>query len=115
MSDSAFMKSTPNIDALVSNATNFEQIRESVKSELEQSGVVARDANDPYAGRMLRQPELQVPAAVVTTPAVEERSNHWRAFYPKGNDRYEITGRSESELDAKEDAIRRAIGAPGRS
>ena len=115
MSDSAFMKSTPQIEALVSSATNFEQVRESVKAELERSGVVARDATDPYAGRLLRQVELDSPpAAVGAEPVNQGPTTHYRVFYPRDNDRFEVTGRSEAELDQKEDAIRRAIGAPGR-
>jgi len=115
MSADAFIKSTPQIDALVNGATNFEQLRESVKSELERNGMIARDPHDPYNGTLLRKPEMAVPDVVAAEPANQGPTTHWRAFYPKGNDRYEITGHSETELDQKEDAIRRAIGAPGRS
>lgn len=115
MSESAFMKSNSRLDAIANSATSHEELREQMKIELERSGVIARDPGDPLNGRLLRQVEMDSPAAVTAAPAVEEPSTHWRAFYPKGNDRYEITGRSESDLDAKEDAIRRAIGAPGRS
>jgi hypothetical protein len=110
MSADAFIKSTPQIDLLVNRATNFEEIRESVKSELERSRVVARDAHDPYNGRLLRTPELDSPAAAAPEPVDQRPSTCYRVIYPHLNDRYELTGRSEEELDAKEAAIRHAIG-----
>jgi hypothetical protein len=111
MSADAFIKSTPQIDALVNASTNFEQVRESVKAELEKNGVVARDASDPYNGRLLRQPELEVPAAVVAAEPVDQRpSNCYRVIYPFQNDRIELTAHSEAELDQKEARIRAAYG-----
>ena len=115
MSESAFMKSNPRLDAIANAASSHEELREQMKIELERTGVVARDPGDPLSGRLLRRVEMDSPAAVAAAPAVEAPSTHWRAFYPQGNSRFEITGSSLSDLDAKEDAIRRAIGAPGRT
>jgi hypothetical protein len=115
MSADAFIKSTPQIDALVNGATNFEQLRESVKSELERNGMIARDWHDPYNGTLLRKPEMAIPDAVAAEPTNQGPTTHYRVIYPFQNDRYELTGYSEAELDQKEAAIRSAIGAPGRS
>jgi hypothetical protein len=110
MSADAFIKSTPQIDLLVNRATNFEEIRESVKSELERSGVVARDPHDPYAGRLLRQVEMEAPAPVAGEPANRGPEMCFRVVYPGGNDRVELTAHSDAELDAKEARIRAAYG-----
>jgi len=115
MSESAFMKSNSRLDAIANSATSHEELKEQIKIELERTGVVVRDATDPYAGRLLRQVELDSPpAAVGAEPVNQGPTTHYRVFYPRDNDRFEVTGRSEAELDQKEDAIRRAIGAPGR-
>ena len=107
---SEFFKSTPKIDALVNAATNFESIRESMKAELETTGVISRERTDLYGANLLRQPELDAPAAVHA--GVEDRGNptHLRVIYPHLDDRFEITGYDEADLDRKEAAIRQALG-----
>lgn len=107
---SEFMKSTPRIDTLVNSATSFESLREQVRLELERTGVVALDPNDPYNGKLLRKPEMDAPAVVVAEPVNQGPTTHFRVVYPWGNDRVEITAHSEAELDAKEARIRAAYG-----
>jgi hypothetical protein len=112
---SEFMKSSPRIDALVNSATSFESLREQVRLELERTGVVALDPNDPYNAKLIRKPEMDAPAVVVAEPVNQGPTTHFRVIYPFQNDRYELTGHSEAELDQKEAAIRSALGARGRS
>jgi hypothetical protein len=103
MSENAFIKSTPQIDALVNGATNFEEIRESVKSELERSGVVLRDAHDPYNGRLLRQPERDSSS----NSSVNADGQRERIIELANGRRFQLVANTEEELDFLEAGVRK--------
>jgi hypothetical protein len=88
MSD--FMPSNKTIDDIVQGVTGpegFERMREGIKEAL---------AANPLAA--------PAPRPVLSAP--EARPTHLRVVYPHGNDRVELYGSSEQELDAREAALR---------
>jgi hypothetical protein len=104
---SEFAKSNPNLDHLVSSATNFEAIREACKSDLARQGIITRPEPGAYGAELApgAQPvEVSVPAnsRLGTGPAM-------RVFYPAGNMRFEIYGEDEEQLDAIEGRIRASL------
>ena len=106
---SEFMKSNPAIDKAVSESTNFEDIREILKSSLAGQGLISRERGDDYGARVLRQPEAPAPVALMSD---EERTRrmHQRVIYPYQNARIVIEGLTEQELDEAEARVRASFG-----
>src|ERR1700722_15393162 len=102
MSESAFMKSNPRLDAIPNAAGSHEELREQMKIELERTGVVARGPGDPLNGRLLRRVEMEAPEVVAAAPVNQGPAKFFRVIYPYQNDRVELSAHSESELDQKE-------------
>jgi hypothetical protein len=101
MSD-IFLQSNKRIDEAVQSATDHASLRENMLLALEQSGSVVRP--DPFNVRLAHGQQPDQPAVV--TPVSPAQETHSRIFYPRGNDRFEIWGGSEEELNAKEAKIR---------
>jgi len=91
---SEFASSTPQFDKAISECNDPSQIREIVRDYFERDGA----APDPLAAPVM-------PGA---RPTAEPAC--FRVLYPHGNDRYEIYGVSEEELDRKEKHLRAMYG-----
>jgi hypothetical protein len=117
MSNSEFMKSSPRIEQAVIEATtgpnaSFENLRESMKSELANQGLIARERTDLYGATVIPQP-MQPSASNLPLDAsgqVREDHRRERVIYPHGNARVVLTGLSESELDEMERRVRASFG-----
>jgi hypothetical protein len=104
---SEFLKSNKQLDEIISSATNFESLREVMKSQLQKDGVIARDAESlEYGSRLLPGSQRTEPTSSVPLPASPAPATCVRVVYPHLNERYEIHGASEAELDAREAKIR---------
>jgi hypothetical protein len=99
----------------IANSSSAEEIRELCKSALVKDGVIVRERGSGYDDVLTKEAENAVPAnpssapaaaASSTTGAVSYRDVAFRVIYPGGNDRYELAGASEEELDLKEAKIR---------
>jgi hypothetical protein len=104
-----FMKGNSRIDQIVIDATSgpqggFENLREALKRELVNSGAIARDADSlGYGVRLLPgSAQERVPVAVA---ARVDHDRVFRVVYPSGNNRFEIFGADQKELDEKERQI----------
>jgi hypothetical protein len=104
---SEFMKSNPALDALIAECTDPEKIRELTKAHLQEAGLISRERGEDYGVRLLRQPESEPD---VSLPANTARETCMRVVYPSGQNRFEIYGASEQELDQKEQQIRNMFG-----
>jgi len=107
-----FLKSNPKLDSAIESSTNFEDLRETIKQELAAQGVIVRQREEGnYGAHFLRQPETftetRSDAFVSANP---ENDKFVRVIYPAGNNRFEIYGSSEADLDAKEGQIRAMFG-----
>jgi hypothetical protein len=103
MSD-AFLKSNQQLDKAVQESESFESMRERMKTVMESQGVITRTREEGQYGAHLtgRHASLPVPAAA----QAREDFKYSRVIYPHQNDRFEISGASEAELDAREAQIR---------
>lgn len=105
---SEFMRPPAGLEAEIAACNSPEMIREIVKRSLAKAGVISRESSGEYGVQYLGQP---APATEVALPAASEpapRATCVRVIYPGGNDRYEIFGVSEADLDLKEQRIRAA-------
>jgi hypothetical protein len=102
----------PELENVINQARTVGELREMMLQELERQGQVVRTRESefdlrrgPRAGAPKAQPALSLPAA---RPAAQPTC--YRVLYLHGNDRLEIYGLSESELDQKEAALRAMYG-----
>jgi hypothetical protein len=109
MSD--FLKSNSQLDGAITNADNFEAMREKMLQTLASQGRVVRSRTDAYDVRVV--PQLTPPPAPRAEDGLTIREDHRyeRVIYPYQNSRIVITGMSENELDAAEEKIRAAFGS----
>jgi hypothetical protein len=102
-----FLKSNPRLDRTVNESTNFEDMREALKTELTKQGVITRNVReDGNYGARLMSGQHAAPTPEVSLPETPARETCVRVIYPHLNDRFEIHGVSEAELDQKEEQIR---------
>jgi hypothetical protein len=101
-----FMKSSAAVETAVNKATSHEELRESMLAVLAQQGAVARTRDEGV--RVIPQPEVFVPSASLADHPAEHANTarFYRVIYPHDNDRFELTGNSEAELDERERQIR---------
>jgi hypothetical protein len=95
--------------ASIENSSSTEEIRELCKSKLVADGIIERERGNGYGDTLTKEAESTTPAFLPSADAALSTPRHetcWRAVYPGGNDRYEICGVSEAELDARETRIR---------
>jgi hypothetical protein len=116
MSD--FLKSNPQLDAAIINATTgpnagYENMREAMLQALAAQGRVVRSRTDACDVRVVSQP----PAA--PTPRLDDEAhdsrppNAERVLYLSGNSRIVITSADgESALDQIEAQLRASLGSP---
>jgi len=99
-----FLKSNPALDKIVNASTNVEMMREALKRELANTGIIARDPESLGYGiqRLPGQEPVPAPPAAAQPPA---EPTCMRVVYV-GNNRFEMYGVSETELDEKERQIR---------
>jgi hypothetical protein len=104
MSD--FLPSTPELDALLAQCRDPEEIREVSKRYMERKGLIRRGYDYGQGEEVINQPERFAPLSA--SPSSLPKCI--RVIYPHVNDRYEICGESEEELDEKEARIRAMYG-----
>jgi hypothetical protein len=97
---SDFLPSNPRLDKIVLEETSgsdasFERLKAALHAEVAGEGA---------------PPQAPVLPAKTVLPVAQSGGTHYRVIYPHQNDRYELTGFSEAELDEKERTIRAAFG-----
>jgi hypothetical protein len=102
----------PELESVISQARTSAELRESMLQELARQGQIVRTREDefdirrgPRAGALDAQP---APSLSAVRPAQEPTC--FRVIYPHGNDRIELYGLSEHELDQRETALRAMYG-----
>lgn len=109
---SEFAKSNVALDAAIAKCTSMEEIREVTKANLANSGVITRDQESLLYGVIVNPGARQMPQSDSPMPAQPQAAPTCsRVVYPHLNDRYELTGSSEAELDAQESRIRQMFGS----
>jgi hypothetical protein len=104
---SEFLRPSAATDKIANESVSFEGLREAMKSELEKQGVIVRGPlEDGGWGAQLGPGYHAEPAVEVSLPEASRPQNCVRVIYPHLNDRFEIFGASEQELDLKEAQIR---------
>jgi hypothetical protein len=87
-------------------------MREKMKSKLAADGFITRERGYEIGSDTLTDAaKAAAPAASLASPdapSTPRRETAYRVTYPGGNDRIELCGVSEEELDAREQAIRAA-------
>src|ERR1700682_2911213 len=112
MSD-IFLRSDAALDAAISECTDPERIRELTKAHLAATGISSRERGNDWGARVIgSQPSESAPA--VALPANVLQDACVRTIYPSGNNRFEIYGASEQELDEKERQIRSMFSGSAR-
>jgi hypothetical protein len=101
-------KSNPELDAAINGVTDVTALRETLLRTLTAQGTLVRSRDDEFNNRLIRKPEAETPE--VALPANPARDTCVRVVYPSGNNRVELYGRSEQELDEQEAKIRQALG-----
>ena len=99
MSD--YIKSNPQLDEAINNVRDASELREVMLATLQNQGIIFRSRDDQFNNRLLHPSE---PAPAVALPA--SPATCVRTIYPAGNNRFELYGASEMELDEKERQIR---------
>jgi hypothetical protein len=100
----------PELENAISQARTSGELRELMLQELARQGQIVRTRDEfdirqgPRAGAPEAQPAPSLPAAL---PIAEPC---FRVVYPHRNDRYEIYGATEEELNQKEAALRAMYG-----
>jgi hypothetical protein len=89
-------------------AHSHEELRELTLQQLALEGKTVRVYGDDFNTRA-NVTTFTKPAAVLL-PENPAEQTHSRVIYPHGNDRYEIFGASQDELNQKESRIRAAYG-----
>jgi hypothetical protein len=89
---SEWAKSTPEFDKAISECVDSSRLQEIIRNHFDRDGA----APEP--------PAVPVPAPV------QAPQTHIRVVYPSGNNRFEVYGASEAELDEKERQIRAMFG-----
>jgi hypothetical protein len=99
-----FIKSNPELDALIADAKTPQELRAVMLQNLSDRGAIKiQDDQLAAIGREARIPE---PSRPPSFPVSDAAPTCMRVFYPHANDRYEIYGSSDDDLDKKEAAIR---------
>jgi hypothetical protein len=97
----------PKLEAAIRKATTPEEIRELVIGSGSRHGVLTRERDGSLT---LNDPSQYVAPAPVQPmmPQSDDPASFkcWRVIYPHANDRFELFGASEAELDEKEKTIR---------
>jgi hypothetical protein len=101
--------SNPALEAALANAQTPNEVRELTLQILAAQGQIVRSRDDEFNHQVLRQPQpVPASAPAASAPAAAERC--MRIFCPHNNDKFEIYGVSEMELDEKERQIRAMYG-----
>jgi hypothetical protein len=103
---SEFLRSDATLDKIAREAVDPTAMVQAMKAHLTATGVIAVERGAEYGARLLRQPEIDAPAAPPAAVAAPVEPRCVRTIYPGGNDRYELFGQTEAELDEKERNIR---------
>jgi len=110
MLNDATIKVPKNVEDAINSCTDPSSLRQVALNAMADAGIIVRHHGDDLNYR-LNPDAVERPAASslpVARPAAEPTV--YRIIYPHGNDRYEISGTSEQELDQKEARIRSVFG-----
>jgi hypothetical protein len=111
-----FLPSNAKIDKVVIDATTgkdagYENMKMALRHALQNEGIIVRNPDAEIDVRLNPAYQQQHPQPTAPPqPAAPLALTCYRVIYPRGNDRYEIHGVSEEEIDQKEAAIRAALG-----
>jgi hypothetical protein len=110
MSQDLTLKNVPKeVQDAINSATTPSDLREMMLQSMAKAGIIVRTQQNEFDIR--RQPESVAPPAVSSLPAARPTPEPcFRVVYPHGNDRYEIYGATEEELNQKEAALRAMYG-----
>ena len=97
----------PALERAIASCTSAEEIRELTHRYLQEHGVIQRERGGES---IVEQAGGRMPQRVASMPASSGLQTVSRFIYPHLNDRIEIFGGSEQELDEKEKAIRASYG-----
>jgi hypothetical protein len=111
MLEDAALKNVPKlVEEAINSATTQSELRELMIAAMERSGMtVPRTRDDEFNIRLTPQAAASS-APVMPAVRLTQEPTVYRVIYPSGNDRYEISGTSEQELDQKEARIRSMFG-----
>ena len=103
MANSFFSEPNPNLDRVVRESDSFD----AMKAALHQAqGMVSEEETIVNSGYRPTPTESVTPFSGPKIAASGAMPTCIRVIYPGGNDRFEICGMSEAELDQKEAALR---------
>jgi len=111
MQDATLNNVPKSVADAINSATTQSELRELMLAAMEKAGMTAPRTRDEEFNIRLTPHAAGPPAAPVTPaarPATEPTC--YRVLYLHGNDRLEIYGLSENELDQKEAALRTMYG-----
>ena len=95
------------LESVISRAHTSAELRESMLQELTRQGQIVRTREDEFdirRGPRAGAPEAQpAPSLSVARP---QSPTCFRVIYPSGNNRFELYGASEAELDLREQQIK---------
>lgn len=91
MSENPCTKTSAEFEKAITNITDPSHLQEAVRNYFEQNSAIPEPAPTPPA-------------------PVEAPQTHVRVIYPSGNNRFELYGASEADLDEKERQIRQLFG-----
>jgi hypothetical protein len=107
MLNDATLKNVPkSVEDAINSCTDPSSLRQMALNSMAEAGIIVRHRGDDLNYR-LNPDAVERPAASTmpdSRPAAEPTC--MRVIYPHGNDRIELFGNSESELDQKERLIR---------
>ena len=106
MAEDFVLKNVPaEVEAAINRATTSSELRELMLQSMVSAGIAVRTRDDEFDIRMRSDASQVRPAtSLPATPAPEKCM---RVIYPRGNDRYELYGTSEADLDEKRNAASR--------
>jgi len=102
-------KASYELTKAANEATSFQDLRETVLKGLAAEGVIVRSRTDEFNNQV--NPNYQPEPLAPAVPQAPAKQTSVRVIYPHLNDRFEIYGASETELDEKERQIRAMFGS----
>lgn len=103
MAENFILKPNPTLDKVVRESATFDEMKDSMHRSL---GMVSEEETIVNSGYRAAPADQTAPLPVPKVVASGAMPTCIRVIYPGGNDRFEICGMSEAELDQKESALR---------
>jgi hypothetical protein len=103
MANTFFSEPNPTLDKIVRESVTFDALKDALHKA---QGMVSEEETIVNSGYRPAPTESVAPLSAPKVAASDAMPTCIRVIYPGGNDRFEICGMSESELDQKESALR---------